>query len=116
MQAAVAAAGQGLVMGDQDQYRAVACLQVEQQLGHPLAGVGIQVGGGLVGKQHLGSGGEGAGQGHPLLFTAGELGGVVVQPLRLTLHRPVNISWLNFGMGEKRCWHFWQKIMRFPWV
>ena len=42
------------------------------------AGAGVEVAGGLVGEEDLGTGAEGPGQRHPLLLAAGELGRIVV--------------------------------------
>ena len=44
-------------------------------------GGGVQGRGGLVAQQHLGAGGQGPGDGHPLLLPAGELGGVGPGPV-----------------------------------
>ena len=45
---------------------------------HLQAELGVQVGQGLVHEQHRGLRGQGAGDGHPLLLAAGQLGGVAV--------------------------------------
>ena len=49
---------------------------------HVLAQLQVQSAQRLVQKQHLGAVHQGAGDGHPLLLTAGELVGVVSCPLR----------------------------------
>ena len=43
-------------------------------------GLGVQGGGGLVAQEDPGAGGQGAGDGHPLLLAAGELGGIRAGP------------------------------------
>ena len=52
--------------------------QLGQQLQDAAAGGAVEVAGGLVGEQDRRPGGEGAGEGHPLLLAAGELARVVV--------------------------------------
>ncbi|MCY1347549.1 hypothetical protein D9M69_336600 [compost metagenome] len=60
-------------MGDQDQRGAALLVEFEEQVADALAGLAVEVAGGLVGEQHVGFGGKGAGDGHPLLFAAGQL-------------------------------------------
>ena len=45
---------------------------------HLQAELGVQVGQGFVHEQHRGLRGQGAGDGHPLLLAAGQLGGIAV--------------------------------------
>ena len=78
---ASAAVCQAFVMGDQNQGRAAFLVQFEEQVADPLAGMAVEVAGGLVGKQHRGFGGKGSGDGHALLFATGELARVVGQAL-----------------------------------
>jgi hypothetical protein len=42
-----------------------------------LGGLGVELAGGLVGQQHIGAAGQGAGDRHPLLLTAGQLAGAL---------------------------------------
>ena len=67
----MAAPGQALVVGDQHQGRAAFAVKLEQQFGDMRASMGVEVAGGFVGKQHLGLGGEGAGQCDALLLATG---------------------------------------------
>lgn len=76
-QAPVAKGGQARIVGDQDQGSARLATQVQEQVNDLLAGGLIQVAGGFVGKEHLGPGGIGAGDGDALLFTTRELPGVM---------------------------------------
>ena len=73
MQGALAAGGQTLVVGDQNQRGAVFAVKVKQQIGDLLAGGGVQVTGRLVGKQNGRLTGKGTGNGNPLLFAARQL-------------------------------------------
>src|SRR5690606_21983196 len=47
-------------------------VEAREQLEDLLAGLGVEVAGGLIGEQQGGFGDEGAGDGHALLLTAGE--------------------------------------------
>ena len=93
--AAVGAAGQGLVVGDQHQGRAGLGHQVEHQVGHRGGVGGVEVAGGLVGEQQARAGGQGAGQGDPLLLAAGEL--VRIVPRARAAARPGPASRAPFG-------------------
>lgn len=73
--------GQAFIVSDQDQRRAAFLVQIEQQVADALAGVAVEVAGRLVGEQHVRLGGEGAGDGYPLLFATGELARRMVQAL-----------------------------------
>ena len=73
--------GEALVVGDQHQGGAAFLVELEQQVADALAGVAVEVAGGLVGEQHVGFGGEGAGDGDALLLATGELARVVPQAL-----------------------------------
>ncbi|MNP69064.1 hypothetical protein D3C76_1651100 [compost metagenome] len=57
-------------MGDQHQGGAALLVQFEQQVADALAGMAVEIAGGFVGEQHRRLRGEGAGDGHPLLFAA----------------------------------------------
>jgi hypothetical protein len=46
------------------------------------AGGGVEVSGGLVGQEHVGVHGQGAGDGHALHLAARQLGGPVLAPVR----------------------------------
>ena len=65
------------------------------------AGTGIEVAGGLIGKQQRGFADQGAGQHDALLFAAGELAGAVsgagFRPTSLNLE-----LWLRHGRGCSR--------------
>ena len=67
-------------MGDKDNGIAAA-VKVPQDLQHVGAGLGIQCAGRLVGHDNGGMGGDGPGNGHPLLLAAGHFGGLVVGPV-----------------------------------
>ncbi len=71
-------------MGHQHQRGAVLLIEGKQQVADVLAGVTVEIAGWLVGKQHRRLTGEGAGNRHPLLLTAGQLPWVVAQPLAQT--------------------------------
>jgi acyl-CoA thioesterase-1 len=64
---------QAFVVGHQHQGRAAFLVEFEQQVADALAGMAVEVAGGLIGKQHVGLGGKRPGYRHALLFTAGEL-------------------------------------------
>lgn len=68
-------------MGYQHQGGSALLVQFEQQVADALAGVAVEVAGGLVGEQHGRLRGEGAGDRHPLLLAAGELAWGVAQAL-----------------------------------
>ena len=80
-QATVAAIRQALFVGHQHEGGALLPVDLEQQVDDMGAGGGIQIAGGLVREQDRGLRGKGPGDGHPLLFTAGELVGIVVRAL-----------------------------------
>ena len=77
----VAALGQRAVVGHQYQGGAVLTVEGEQLLDNGFAGGRVEIAGGLIGKQQLRLHRKGAGQGHALLFAAGQLRGVMAQPL-----------------------------------
>src|SRR5215469_16723548 len=62
------------VVGDVDDGLA-ALSQASEQVKDGVSGVGVEVAGGLVGDEHGGVIGQGAGDGDPLLLPAGELAG-----------------------------------------
>jgi acyl-CoA thioesterase-1 len=68
-------------VGDQDQGQAPLAPQPFQQEDDVVAGVLVQVAGGLVGQQHLGILDQGAGDRHALLLTAGQFRGQVAGPV-----------------------------------
>ncbi|GAA3241288.1 hypothetical protein GCM10020256_64160 [Streptomyces thermocoprophilus] len=63
-------------MGDEQDGEAELPVEVAQQLEDGAGGLRVEGAGGLVGQQHLGVAGEGAGDADALLLAAGELGGV----------------------------------------
>ena len=67
-------------MGDEQQGHAAFGLLGEQKVGDLAACLGIEIAGRLVGDQQGGRGGERPGDRHALLFAAGKLAGIVVQP------------------------------------
>ena len=68
-------------MGNQHQRGPPLLVEVEQQVADALAGAAVQIAGGFVGEQQAGLGGEGAGNGDPLLLAAGQLPWVMTQAL-----------------------------------
>lgn len=64
------------LVGDEQDGQAELLVEVAQQLEDGAGGLGVECGGRLVGQQHLGVAGEGAGDAHALLLAAGELSGV----------------------------------------
>ena len=77
MEDAVAAGGEGDVVGDEDASEGVGAVQALDEGEDGLGGAGVEVAGGLVGEQDAGRGDEGAGKGDALLFASGELAGAV---------------------------------------
>ncbi len=69
------------VVGHHDDGDAVLGIELLEHLEHLFAGPRIQVAGGLVGKEHRRVVDQRSGDGDPLLLTAGELRGLVVQPV-----------------------------------
>ena len=65
-----------VVVGDEDD-GGPPRIELSQELEHLGAGLGVQGPGRLVGHQNRRAGGDGPGDGHPLLLAAGELGGAV---------------------------------------
>ena len=70
---AAAAPGQCRIVGDEQQRCAFTRLQVKKKIDDGLAGFLIEIAGRLISQQHAGARGEGAGNGHPLLLSAGKL-------------------------------------------
>ncbi len=68
---------QGLlhIVGDQQHREASALPELQQKILHGLTNLQIQGAKGLIEEQHLGIGGQGAGDGDPLLHSARELTG-----------------------------------------
>ena len=73
-------------------------IQVLQQVQDGGGGGGVQGGGGLVAQQDLGVRGQGPGDGHPLLLSAGELGGIGVGLFRQP-HQVQQLQGPLFGLG-----------------
>ena len=73
------------VVGDDDGERAQLAVHALDGLQHHDARPHVQRAGRFVAEQHLGALGDGARDGHALLFAAGELGGEMVQP-RAQIH------------------------------
>ncbi len=71
-------------MGDQNEGRAVAVTQPEQHVDDRRAVGAVQIAGRLICEQDRRPGCCGACQSHPLLFTAGHLGGIVISAVRKT--------------------------------
>ncbi len=69
------------VVGDQQQGRLALRAQGEQCLDDVRAGLAVEIAGRLVGEQKPGTGGEGPRNRYALLFAAGKLRGIVVQPV-----------------------------------
>ena len=65
-------------MGDVDKGRAGVDVQPLELRAHLQPQLGVQIGQRLVHEEHRGLGGQGAGDSHPLLLSAGELGGITV--------------------------------------
>lgn len=63
-------------MRDEEDGEAELAVEVAQQLEDGAGGLGVEGAGGLVGEEHLGVAGQGAGDADALLLAAGELGGV----------------------------------------
>src|SRR5690606_34427728 len=78
---AVGVGGGDGVVGDHDDGLAEGLDAVAQEGEDFGAGAGVEVAGGFVGEDDLGSADEGAGAGDALLLSAGELGGLVVAPV-----------------------------------
>ena len=66
-------------MGDDDDGDAQLAVDVLQKVQNALGGEGIQSAGGLVAEQNLGVIGQSSCDGHALLLSAGELGGIGVR-------------------------------------
>lgn len=92
-------AGQRLVMGDDDEGGAGFRAAGQQQFDNRAAGGGVEIAGGLVGKQQRGARGQCAGDGHTLLLAAGELGGIMVQPVAKA-HRGQFFGRAGFRIGK----------------
>ena len=69
-------------MGDHHHSDAHAAVDVLNEPEDIPGSFGVQSAGGLVAQEHPGAGGKSPGDGHPLLLTAGELGGIGVRPAR----------------------------------
>ena len=71
------------VVRDEDNGEAL-LVESDHQVGDSVAVVVIEVAGGLVGEENVRLFNEGAGQCHPLLFAAGEIGGAVIEAVTKT--------------------------------
>src|SRR3546814_3363562 len=101
-QHAAAARGEVFVVGHQYQRGARVGVHREQQLDHRLAGVGVEVAGGLVGQQQGWPGDEGTRQRHALLFAARELARVVRSEEHTSeLQSLMRISYAVFCLKKK---------------
>jgi hypothetical protein len=91
------AGGDVEVVGHQHDGDALLAVEPLEQRHHLLAGAGVEVAGGLVGEQHLRLAHQGAGDGDPLLLTAGQLVRPVVEavahahPLQGRLRAPPSL-------------------------
>lgn len=79
MQLDRAACGELVIVSDQYQRGAVLAVEIEQEINDSLAGAGIQVSSGFVGKKDVWGGDEGAGNRDPLLFAARQLVRIVIE-------------------------------------
>ncbi|BDZ64965.1 hypothetical protein GCM10025877_19030 [Agromyces mangrovi Wang et al. 2018] len=77
--APIAAGGQVVVVGDDDEGDAALALQAEEDVLDLGAGRGVEVAGGLVGEDHIGVVDEGARDDDALLLAAREVGGLVLR-------------------------------------
>ena len=68
-------------MSDQDECGALRAVHLQQQFDDLRASGGVQVAGGFIREQYLGSGDEGACDGHTLLFAAGKVFGQMTEAL-----------------------------------
>ncbi len=68
-------------MGHHNQGGTLFAIERHQQVRHRLAGIVIQVAGGLIRKQNLGPRGEGSSNGNPLLLATGQLSGRMCKPV-----------------------------------
>ncbi len=57
-------------------------MEAVENFQHMLTGAGVQCAGGLVGHDDGRAGGDGSGDGRPLLLSAGHLGGFVLGPVQ----------------------------------
>ena len=80
-----------LIMADDDDRPVFPAARLTQEQGHVLAGLPVQVGGGLVGEDQAGSLAKGPGDCHALLLPAGQVPEQIPQPvskLELPQRRP----------------------------
>jgi len=75
MQLPAATLRQRIVMRDQYQRGALRVVQFQHQFDNLRAGSGVEISGGLVGKQYLGLDDKGARNGYALLLAAGKMFG-----------------------------------------
>ena len=79
--AAITQVGKPRFVRNQYERGAAVAAPREEMLHHQVAGRGVEIPGGLVGKEETWPIDQGAGDCHPLLLAAGELAGVVPQPV-----------------------------------
>jgi hypothetical protein len=82
-------------MGNDHQGRAGRGTAIEQQVHHAFACGAVEIAGRFVGKDDPGAWAERASNGNPLLLTARQLGGIMVQPVRQPDRR-------QFGFGTRK--------------
>ena len=68
-------------MGNDEQRFPARPRQLEQQVDNRVAGLGIEIAGRLVGKNNVGIVGQGASNGHALLFAPGKFRRQMMQPV-----------------------------------
>mgnify|MGYP001593277421 CR=1 FL=1 len=78
---AVGLGGEFFVVGDDDEGGAACAVHLSHEGKEGIAGVGVEVAGGLIGEDHIGTLNEGAGYRHALLFSAGEFPRFVLHPM-----------------------------------
>ena len=86
------------LVGDDDNGDAQLLVDVPDQLQNLAGGVGVKGAGGLVTQQHLGIGGQCAGDSHTLLLAAGQLGGIGVRLVRQA-HQLQQLTGALLGLG-----------------
>ena len=98
---ALRAAGEGFIMGDDQQCGPGFGAAGEDQIDDRRASGGVEIAGGFIGKQQRGAGGEGAGDGHALLLAARELRGVMVEAVAKAYGGKFG-GGAGFGIGDAR--------------
>lgn len=85
-------------MGHEHQRRAMAVVQIEEQIDDGRAIAAIEIAGRFIGEDEPGPGGGGAGEGDALLFAAGHLGRVMVHPVGEAHGAQLGLG-AGFGIG-----------------